>query len=160
MKAYLLGAGASKAYEVSPTGQRMPLARDVFEVFSRLDISSNPWVLVGETINHVAQSRNIPPEDFGTFNEDIEEALLTAINGGDEVEILLTSKILNQLLFLFASVVNEVQNGPLSSAHQNIARTLSPQDRVLTFNWDTLMDRALAAETLWRTDFGYLVFRT
>ncbi|MGB7601245.1 MAG: hypothetical protein WBM24_13120 [Candidatus Sulfotelmatobacter sp.] len=73
MKVYLLGAGASRAYESSHTGQRMPLARDVFEVFSKLDISSNPWVLVGDIINHVFESRNIPPVDFATFNEDIEE---------------------------------------------------------------------------------------
>jgi hypothetical protein len=164
MKAYLLGAGASRAYDQSPTGQRMPLARDVFEKYSELDISSNPWVLVGEIVNHVSESRKIPPEEFGTFNEDIEEffaeieeALLKAIDGGDEIEVIWTSKILNQLLFLFASVVNEIQNGPISRAHQNIARTLSPEDRILTFNWDTLMDRALASETPWKTDFGYLV---
>jgi hypothetical protein len=164
MKAYLLGAGASRAYDQSPTGQRMPLARDVFEKYSKLDISSNPWVLVGEIINHVSESRKIPPEEFGAFNEDIEEffaeieeALLRAIDGGDEIEVIWTSKILNQLLFLFASVVNEIQNGPISGAHQNIARSLSPQDRILTFNWDTLMDRALASETAWKTDFGYLV---
>jgi hypothetical protein len=164
MKAYLLGAGASRAYDQSPTGQRMPLARDVFEKYSELDISSNPWVLIGEIVNHVSESRKIPPEEFGTFNEDIEEffaeieeALLKAIDGGDEIQVIWTSKILNQLLFLFASVVNEIQNGPISRAHQNLARTLSPQDRILTFNWDTLMDRALASETPWKTDFGYLV---
>jgi len=164
MKAYLLGAGASRAYELSPTGLRMPLARDVFEKYSKLNISSNSWVLVGEIINHVSQSRGIPPEDFGRFNEDIEEffseieaSLLDAIEGNDEIEIIWESKILNQLLFLFASVVNEIQNGPISEAHRNIARSLSPQDRILTFNWDTLMDRALAAETSWRTDFGYQV---
>jgi hypothetical protein len=164
MKVYLLGAGASRAYEASPTGQRMPLARDVFEIFSKLDTASNPWVLVGAIINHVSESRNVAPEKFGTFNEDIEEffseiqgILLDAIDRNDEPGILWTSKILNELVFLFASVVNEVQNGPISAAHRSIARTLSPDDCILTFNWDTLMDRALAAETSWKTDFGYLV---
>jgi hypothetical protein len=40
----------------------MPLARDVFETFSKLDISSNQWVMIGDIINHVSESRNIPPE--------------------------------------------------------------------------------------------------
>lgn len=164
MKAYLLGAGASRSYDLSPTGERMPLARNVFETFSRLDISSNQWVLIGDVINHVSESRNIPPEAFGTFNGDIEEVfseaeekLLTAIEKGQNIEIILASRVINQLIFLFASIVNEIQNGPISEAHQNLARTLSSNDRVLTFNWDTLMDRALMAETSWRTDFGYLV---
>lgn len=73
MKTYLLGAGASRAYDLSPTGQCMPLARDVFEIFSKLDISSNQWVLIGDIINRVSESRGIPAEAFGTFNEDIEE---------------------------------------------------------------------------------------
>jgi hypothetical protein len=164
MKAYLLGAGASRAYELSPTSQRMPLARDVFETFSKLDISSNQWVLIGDIVNHVSESRNIPPEAFGTFNEDIEEVfaeaeenLLAAINGDQNVEIILASRLVNQLIFLFASIVNEIQNGPISEAHQNLARTLSQDDRIITFNWDTLMDRALKAETSWRPDSGYHV---
>lgn len=164
MKAYLLGAGASRSYELSPTGQRMPLARDVFETFSKLKISSNQWVLIGDIVNRVSESRSIPPEEFGTFNEDIEEFfsqaeedLLAAIGKKLDIEIILASRVVNQLIFLFASIINEIQNGPLSKAHQNLTRTLSADDRVITFNWDTLMDRALATETSWRTDFGYQV---
>jgi len=162
MKVYVLGAGASRAYDQSPTGQRMPLARDVFQVFSELNISANPWVLIGDIIHHVSESRGLAPEEFISFNNDIEEfysevqgILSEAIQRGDDLQTILTSRIVNQLMFLFASVINEVQNGPASRAHRSIARTLSADDQVLTFNWDTLMDRALAAETLWRTDFGY-----
>jgi hypothetical protein len=164
MKVYLLGAGASRGYDQSPTGQRMPLARDVFDVFSKLSTSSNPWVLIDAIVEYVSRSRGIAPEKFFTFNDDIEECysevqdvLVEAIRRGDEIETTLTSRISNQLVFLFASVINEIQNGPVSIAHRNLARTLAPDDRVLTFNWDTLMDRALATETSWRTDFGYLV---
>ena len=164
MKAYVLGAGASRAYSQSPTGQRMPLAHDVFQVFSELNISANPWVLIGDIIAYVSESRGIAPEEFGSFNNDIEEfysevqgILAEAIQRGDELQTILISRIVNQLVFLFASVINEVQNGPVSSVHRNVARTLAAEDRVLTFNWDTLMDRALAAESTWRTDIGYLV---
>lgn len=164
MKAYVLGAGASRAYDQSPTHQRMPLARDVFQTYSDLNISSNPWVLVGDIVNYVSESRRLAPEAFVSFNNDIEEfysevegILSEAIQRGDEIGTILTSRIVNQLIFLFASVINEVQNGPPSDAHRNIARTLSADDRVLTFNWDTLMDRALTGETRWQTDFGYLI---
>ncbi len=61
----------------------------------------------------------------------------------------------NELVFLFASVINEIQNGPVSGPHRSIARMLAPDDAVITFNWDTLMDRALTAETSWRVDWGY-----
>ncbi len=115
-------------------------------------------------VNYVSQSRRIAREEFILFNDDIEEfysevqgILSDAIQNGDELKTILTSRIVNQLIFLFASVINEVQNGPTSSAHRNIARTLSPDDHVLTFNWDTLMDRAMTEETPWRTDFGYLI---
>src|SRR5208282_1899122 len=54
-------------------------------------------------------------------------------------------------------VINEIQNGPVSKAYLTIAQTLEPRDRILTFNWDTLMDRALAESSEWRTDSGYLV---
>jgi hypothetical protein len=163
MKVYVLGAGASRAYDQSPTGQRMPLARDFFEIFSKLSISANPWVLIGDVIEYVSESRGIAREEFALFNGDIEELyseveeiLLGQIKAGDDLKIILTSRIINQLVFLFASVINEIQNGPVSDVHRQIARTLSPEDVLVTFNWDTLMDRAMHAELAWKTDSGYL----
>lgn len=61
MKVYLLGAGASRAYDQSPTHQRVPLARDVFQIYSTLNISANPWVLVGDIVQYVSESRGITP---------------------------------------------------------------------------------------------------
>src|SRR6266478_1423188 len=148
MKVYLLGAGASRAYDQSPTGQRMPLARDVFDIFPRLKTSSNPWVLIGAIVEHVSRSRGVKYENFSCFNDDIEEFysevqdfLVGAIRRKDDVGTASAFKITNQLVFLFTSVINEIQNGQASTAHRSIARTLAPADRVLTFNWDTLMDR-------------------
>lgn len=163
MKVYLLGAGASRAYDQSPTRQRMPLARDVFDIFSKLETSSNPWVLISAIVEYVSRSRGITYEQFPSFNEDIEEfysevqdLFVDAIRRKDDMQTMSALRITNQLVFLFTSVINEIQNGPASTAHRGIARTLAPDDRVLTFNWDTLMDRAMAEETPWQTDFGYL----
>jgi hypothetical protein len=142
----------------------MPLARDLFKVFSKLAIHANPWVLTGAIINYVSSSRGIPPEDFSAFADDIEELhsevqnrLIDSIRNSDELGVIEYTGISNQLVFLFASVINEIQNGPVSKAHLAIARTLEPEDRILTFNWDTLMDRALVESSAWRTDSGYLV---
>ena len=43
MRVILLGAGASKAYEESPTRIRMPLAREVFAAFTSLPSSTHLW---------------------------------------------------------------------------------------------------------------------
>jgi hypothetical protein len=164
MKVYLLGAGASRSYNDSPTGLRMPLARDFFQAFSKLAIHTNLWVLTGAIINYVSSSRGIPPEDFSIFADDIEELhsevqnrLIDSIRNSDDLGIVEYGGISNQLVFLFASVINEIQNGPVSKAHLMIAQTMDPEDKILTFNWDTLMDRALAESSEWRTEFGYLV---
>ncbi|MGD0791164.1 MAG: hypothetical protein ABR920_05270 [Terriglobales bacterium] len=164
MKVYLLGAGASRGYDESPTGLRMPLARDLFQVVSKLAIRTNPWVLIDAIVEYVSSSRGIPPPDFLSFTDDIEELhseiqdrLINAIRKSDGLGVFEYFRISNQLVFLFASVINEIQNGPVSKAHLAIARTLGPEDKILTFNWDTLMDRALAESSAWRPDFGYFV---
>ncbi len=72
MNVYLLGAGASKSYEESKSGEKLPLANDFFETFNNLDISSNGWVLIGDIINYVNENRCISVLDFDSYNEDIE----------------------------------------------------------------------------------------
>jgi hypothetical protein len=63
-----------------------------------------------------------------------------------------------QLTFLFVSVINEIQNGPISEAHINFVNSLEKKDSIITFNWDTLLDRALAQEKKWSPDTGYYFF--
>ncbi|WP_333601301.1 hypothetical protein [Flavobacterium sp.] len=166
-KVIILGAGASKSYEESKTGVKMPIANDFFETFRKLDIAENPWVLIGELLHYVAERNNGGILDFLDFNGDIEE-LHTEIQeklyhklkqknfqiGQDNVTLI---KSYNQLIFLFISVINEIQNGPISDAHIRLAKQLSNEDSIITFNWDTLMDRALKNATGWNTDFGYFV---
>jgi hypothetical protein len=59
MRAIVLGAGASKAYDQSASGVRMPLARDFFATFNKMAIAANPWVLWGKTINFLRETRGI-----------------------------------------------------------------------------------------------------
>ncbi|MFC4172467.1 hypothetical protein ACFOYU_10385 [Microvirga sp. GCM10011540] len=162
MKVFLLGAGASKSYGGSPTGQRMPIAHDFFQTFDRLDISANPWVLQEGLLGYLLE-KGVPDPgehlrsglDIEALHSEIEAARDEAMRTGDPMAWYYSYRAYNELVFLFASVINEIQNGPVSEPHRGIARLLGPDDAVLTFNWDTLMDRALATETSWRVDWGY-----
>ncbi len=168
MNVIILGAGASKSYQDSKTQERMPIATDFFSTFNRLEISQNTWVLVGYILNYLERFHNLRYDDFREYNEDIEklhseienrliEAFKLNKNGFNDVDSLLTCNAYVQLNFLFNSVINEIQNGSVSKAHIKLAQKLSSNDAILTFNWDTLMDRALEQETSWTTDNGYFV---
>lgn len=173
----ILGAGASKSYDASKTKERMPIANDFFRTFNRLSISENQWVLVGSLIEYVRKFRNIDIEDFHNYKEDIEdlhseiqEKLYEILNKnrtsflGDKdtseeefMDNFTTYKTYFELVFLFVSVINEIQNGDVSETHINLAKQLSVEDTIITFNWDTLMDRALDETTEWNPDNGYLI---
>lgn len=166
-KVIILGAGASKSYNESKSKVRMPIAKDFFETFRQLDIAENPWVLIGNIITYIAERNNADILDFLNFSEDIEilhseiqEKLYTALKRGDffsdEYDVRLL-KAFNELIFLFTNVINEIQNGEISKAHINLAKQLGNQDSIITFNWDTLMDRALKQEKSWDVSNGYFV---
>ena len=164
MKTYIIGAGFSKSYEKSPTLLKMPLANEIFKTYNQLDISSNPNVLVGDIINYVGQVYNISPLEFINFNmniedlhSEIEEKLNEALLKDNFLDKVTYYRVYNQLVFLFTSVINEIQNGPISKAHYNFIETIEDNDSIITFNWDTLIDRALKEHTNWNIDTGYLV---
>jgi hypothetical protein len=161
MRLLLLGAGASKAYEDSPTGVRMPIARDFFSTFEKLKIYENPWVLRDGIIDYIARIKGEDPDRFLRSNVDIEQLyseieqyVLDSYNG-HPIERVLAFKSYTQLTFIFAAVLNEIQNGPPSPAHLALARKLDSEDTVVTFNWDTLMDRAMQVAGGWNVDAGY-----
>ncbi|HEM7578000.1 TPA: SIR2 family protein [Serratia marcescens] len=162
MNFLLLGAGASKAYSDSPTGVRMPIAKDFFSTFTGLDISSNPWVLVDGLMDFIMRVKGYDPAEFFAKDVDIEE-LYTEIEENLNLYIdekatfdrVRAFKAYTQLIFIFSATINSIQNGPVSRPHSTLAKKLSHNDMIVTFNWDTLMDRALKNETEWNTDSGY-----
>lgn len=164
MNVYLLGAGASKSYEASKSKERLPLAKDFFNTFNKLDISANGWVLVGDIINYVRNNRNISILDFSSYNEDIEslhseiqDYYLDAIKKDNIKDIVRYGQAFTQLVFLFGSVINEVQNGPESKFHKNLVLDLDDEDSIITFNWDTLIDKSLRYNTSWSMKNGYYI---
>lgn len=170
MKIILLGAGASKAYSASVTNVKMPIAKDFFPTFSKLSISENGWVLVGGLINYLKIYKHIKTdEEFGKLDMDIEilhseieQRLNDLLKSEEETEqifsdINLCFKAYTQLIYLFTSVINEIQNGPVSNSHVNLVKLLTAEDVIITFNWDTLVDRALSTEKKWNCFSGYFV---
>jgi hypothetical protein len=166
MNVLLLGAGASKSYLDSPTAQQMPIANDFFKTFSNLSISENPFVIIGAIVNYIEKKKKIPITEYFNghnsieeFHSEVETDLLQALNSysKNSTEWLIPYKTNSELIFLFSSVINEIQNGPKSNAHCKLAKFLTPKDAIVTFNWDTLMDRALTDTTEWSTDSGYSI---
>ncbi|MCE9610159.1 MAG: hypothetical protein K8R23_08105 [Chthoniobacter sp.] len=167
MKVLILGAGASKAYPASKSGLRMPIARDFLETFGKSSLAHEPWVLTGNILTYARDHFGIAVEDLFTsdldieaFHSDIEAKLLAALDRlrldkDERLKALTLRASYVQLVFVFAATINLIQNGPVSVPHRHLAAHLQPDDVVITFNWDTLMDRALAESTDWRPDFGY-----
>ena len=169
----VLGAGASCSYSESPTGLRTPLAREILRTYGKLDISDNRYVLVGHLINYVRDTRGVPPSEFGSWDEDLEtffsevdeevaryaRKTKTAkkLQGEEFYRFNLSVGAYNQLIFLFASIFNEIQNGPLSIPYMLLASELDADDVIITFNWDTLLDRALLASGIWSPSNGYCI---
>jgi hypothetical protein len=166
MNVIILGAGASKSYDASPTTLKMPVAKDFFKTFNELDLSANPWVLKGQILMYLRNFHQIEWLDFLSYNVDIE---IIHTEVAEKLNELLKKESLNkiemnsifstymELLFVFSSVINNIQNGPTSITHLNLAKHLSVEDTIITFNWDTLMDRALKEMGKWNTDNGYSV---
>lgn len=163
MRTFLLGAGASKSYGQSPSNQRMPIAKDFFPTFDKLQISANPWALQEGLLGYLAKKGISDPNGYLRTGIDIEE-LHSQIEsdrnkaiaeGRKFIDYMSEQRAYIELLFIFASAINEIQNGPVSEPHREIANLLSTEDTVITFNWDTLMDRALSVETGWNVNWGY-----
>lgn len=63
----------------------------------------------------------------------------------------------DQTIFLIAHVLNEIQNGPIDEHYVWFLESLGESDTLVTFNWDTLLDRALFESGRWKPDDGYQV---
>lgn len=162
---FLLGAGASKSYAQSPTGKRMPIANDFFKTFDGLSISDDRRVLIGDIINVARDDFGFSYDNFFSSDFDIEEfhshveskLIELTPEGFRSPHFIQYFKAYNQLLSLFASVINEIQNGSISISHKKLVEVLNENDCLVTFNWDTLLDRALDESGKWKTDYGYCV---
>lgn len=61
------------------------------------------------------------------------------------------------MIFLATHVLNEIQNGDIPADYTRFLCQLNGSETLLTFNWDTLLDRALFETGQWSPDDGYAV---
>jgi hypothetical protein len=168
---YLLGAGSSRGYYKSSTGIHPPLASDYFSTFYELAISGDFLVKISFIVNYIKDKYQISPENLPTeFNENIETVFadldnllhnsLPKTKLSDEkhfIDLLQYSKAYDQFIFWFSHVLNEIQNGDVCPIFSALINSMHPNDVIMTFNWDTILDRALFDTGLWYPDDGYCI---
>lgn len=170
-RVYILGAGTSHAYDRSIFGVRPPLARGFFNAYHELPISEQFDVKVGNIVNVVRDTYGIRPHEFYTFGEDVELFMIRlddiiqrykdrVVDGGELTDHELgdlwqAQRARFELLLLFSRVLTDCTEGPPCPFHGMLAASLCPGDAIISFNWDTLIDRALYATGHWFPDEGY-----
>jgi hypothetical protein len=85
----------------------------------------------------------------------LKEKLPAGLQDGDVEKSLSLASLFQNMNFIFANVLNEAQNGPSTSLYHDLLQLCGPNDSFLTFNWDTLLDRALADTGGWSPNDGY-----
>ena len=172
---WLFGAGASHHYHLNAFGVPVPLASGFFKAYHHLPISWGFDYHVGPFNNFLEEYRGVTPETIGQFDESIE-AFMTSVESeleqikerakdhhltGDEYAHALSyAMVFTNMNFIFASVLNEAQNGSPMSLYRALLEFCGPNDLFVTFNWDTLLDRALLDTGGWNPNTGYgLTFR-
>ena len=167
---WLFGAGASHHYDFNAFGVPVPLANGFFQAFNRLPTSQGFHANVGPFISFLEHYRGVHPLKVAEWNENVED-FMTSIEG--ELETLKESarghrntgeaferaisyaQVFNNMTFIFANVLNEAQNGCSMSLYRSILELCGPNDTFATFNWDTLLDRALMDTGGWNPNTGY-----
>jgi hypothetical protein len=167
---WLFGAGASHHYDLNAFGLPVPLANDFFKALHKLPTSQGFHAHIGPFVSFLKHYRGVPPEKAGQWEENIEN-FMTSVESeldrlrestrggryvGEEIERVISyAQVFNNMTFIFANVLNEAQNGPSMSLYRAILETCGPHDSFATFNWDTLLDRALMDTGGWNPNTGY-----
>jgi hypothetical protein len=167
---WLFGAGASHHYALNAFGVPVPLANGFFEAYHKLPTSQGFNAHIGPLTSFLQHYRGVSPETAGKWTENIEDFMTSIEKALDEFreskkhrdltqnefgDAISYTQVFNNMPFIFANVLNEAQNGPSMSLYRAILELCGPHDSFATFNWDTLLDRALMDTGGWSPTTGY-----
>lgn len=172
---WLFGAGASHHYNLNAFNVPVPLANGFFKAFHNLPTSQGFDAHIGPFISFLERYRGVSPERAGEWDANIED-FMTSVEqeldtlrestrgcdlSAEEFERAFSfATVFNNMTFIFANVLNEAQNGPSMSLYRAVLDFCGPNDSFASFNWDTLLDRALLDTGGWNPNSGYgLKFR-
>ena len=171
-RAFILGAGASHTYDRSKFAVRPPLASGFFDAYFELPISEDFNVKVGSLVNYVRDNYGIQPHEFYTLEEDVEQFFgrldgeleklkrkasksKKRLSEADIGALFQATRARFELLLLFSRVLIDTTDGQPCPFQTMFVSNLQPGDSVISFNWDTLLDRALHRSGRWHPDDGY-----
>lgn len=165
---WIFGAGASHHYDLNARAIQVPLASGFFEAFQHLPTSQGFNAHIGPLVSYLKEYRNIQPDHIYEWTENIETFMTSLENEllaikrkkgkrtkEDQSKVFSLAPAINNMTFILASVINEAQNGQSFSLYSNLLDFCGPNDTFVTFNWDTLLDRSLAATGGWSPNDGY-----
>jgi hypothetical protein len=171
-RVFVLGAGASACYEGGLWEDKPPLQSTFWESVFNPSTANPITVRRGALYNYLYEADLY--DDKGKPKLNVEE-LMTKVHedtlrGFASPEgarhILAPGKILpvtthtvaklyQELVLCFAQTINNVSVGKPCRHYAGLVRALRPDDTVLTFNWDTILDRVLWESGRWHPDDGY-----
>ena len=138
-RVYILGAGASAGYENGQCGIRPPTARKFFTVVKALlekgDLHRDRFSRLWEFLEKFYR---VKPDGLDTSSLDIEE-VLTMIDVAGKKPV-----VRRELLDLIVLTLNRIIYGNPCPHHRRLLDSLGPDDAIITFNWDLLLDNLVA----------------
>lgn|GEM_PF-2284381 len=159
---YILGAGASAGYDRSARGLKCPSAGNFFSVAAGVLRSEN-----GDADHHydslfyfLKKYYHLSPEGLEKAGLDMQDVLtfldLELEYSDSEEEMGLLGRARRQFIDLLTATFGRVLEGPPCPYHGAVASSLRAGDTVISFNYDLIMDWAMALYCpYWEDRTGY-----
>jgi hypothetical protein len=141
MKTYVFGAGAS-------AHAHYPLASNLWQ-------SMEEWVLLDNTYRSVVDKVHEPYDDSKPFEVFLAELDDRIFHASDSCECKVLESLRNEIQYMAHDYFNSIR-GNLAELYRLFAQDiLTPQDAVITFNYDVSLDRELCRSGKWSVLTGY-----